>query len=207
MTPSLSGSADRGLLSPQDTGACSGPKSVLVCLPSPVSLFFTLFGPKTRDTISVGLYIYRVVTYIILSRRTTKGSWPRPQPREKRVTELGSGFSLGSKDYIRGIQAQHTDALNTAGTLPNGEPWGIVVSGEQSRCRGFRIFFVRKVTTGLWNCSREMVVISPASLSPGHCMNQAPLLNSFPLSSKYAPLVHPKSVLTAFCLGGDSIPG
>ena len=46
--------------------------------------------------------------------------------------------------------------------------------------RSLSIFSSREAATGLWNCLRDLVVSSEASLSPGHYRNPVTLLNIFP---------------------------
>lgn len=68
------------------------------------------------------------------------------------------------------------NASSTADTSSNER---LCIRSTVVSCRrGWSHFSIRRVT-GLWNCL--WVVTSQASLSPGHCMNQVPLLNGFPL--------------------------
>ena len=53
-------------------------------------------------------------------------------------------------------------------------------SVKQSCPRNLSIFSNREAATGLWNCWRDLVVSSEASLSPGHYRNPVTLLNIFP---------------------------
>ena len=79
-------------------------------------------------------------------------------------------------------------------------------SVKQSGPRGLSIFSRREAATGLWNCWRDLLVSSEASLSPGHLQELNASLEHLSLSSKYAPLLRGKPIMADFLLPGDSLP-
>ena len=136
--------------------------------PHPWALF--CFDWRTRANILLGLYSYRVITFIILSKRTTKCNWLLLQHMENLVNELGPEFSLCSR--VMSAWCMHSTKMpSTQQTLHLMRSWhqpksfsGAEVASPLERWQGC------ETACENW--------LSP-HLFPVTSLNQAPLLNSF----------------------------